>query len=173
MKQIIQSYKTGKMEVVDVPLPACRNNGILIQNTASLISVGTEKRLIDVAKKSLVGKAKARPDLVKQVINKMKKEGFKSTLDKVFTKLEAAGAAESPWRGRPRGGGGGPEPVRRIRPGRRALQALRFYRRERRESRRRDFIRDYCRQDARVACKVPQVGKHGVPGVLAVQRFYF
>ena len=88
MKQIIQSYKTGKMEVVDVPLPACRNNGILIQNTASLISVGTEKRLIDVAKKSLVGKAKARPDLVKQVINKMKKEGFKSTLDKVFTKLE-------------------------------------------------------------------------------------
>jgi predicted dehydrogenase/threonine dehydrogenase-like Zn-dependent dehydrogenase len=88
MKQIIQSYKTGKMEVVDVPLPACRNNGILIQNTASLISVGTEKRLIDVAKKSLLGKAKARPDLVKQVLNKMKKEGFKSTLDKVFTKLE-------------------------------------------------------------------------------------
>jgi len=88
MKQIIQSYKTGKMEVVEVPVPACRNNGILIQTTASLISVGTEKMLITVAKKSLIGKAKARPDLVKQVMNKIKKEGLRPTLDKVFTKLE-------------------------------------------------------------------------------------
>ena len=88
MKQIIQSYKTGKMEVVDVPVPACGNNGILIRTRVSLISVGTEKMLIDVAKKSLIGKAKARPDLVKQVINKIKKEGFKTTLNKVFTKLE-------------------------------------------------------------------------------------
>ncbi|MCB9211863.1 MAG: bi-domain-containing oxidoreductase [Ignavibacteriales bacterium] len=89
MKQFIQSYKTGKMEVVEVPMPSCGSNGILVQTTASLISAGTEKMLIDIAKKSLVGKAKARPDLVKQVLNKMKKEGVKTTLEKVFNKLES------------------------------------------------------------------------------------
>lgn len=76
------------MEVVNVPIPACRDNGILVQTIVSLISAGTEKMLIDVAKKSLIGKAKARPDLVKQVLNKIKKEGIKPTLNKVFTKLE-------------------------------------------------------------------------------------
>lgn len=77
------------MEVVEVPMPSCGSNGILVQTTASLISAGTEKMLIDIAKKSLVGKAKARPDLVKQVLNKMKKEGVKTTLEKVFNKLES------------------------------------------------------------------------------------
>jgi hypothetical protein len=44
--------------------------------------------IVDIAKKSLLEKAKARPDLVKQVIDKMKKEGIKNTLEKVFTKLD-------------------------------------------------------------------------------------
>lgn len=88
MKQIIQSYKTGEMEVVEVPLPACGDQGILVQTSVSLISAGTEKMLVDLAKKSLLGKAKARPDLVKQVLSKMKKEGFKATLNKVFSKLD-------------------------------------------------------------------------------------
>lgn len=88
MKQIIQSYKTGKLEMADVSMPACGSNGILVQTTASLISAGTEKMLIDIAKKSLVGKAKARPDLVRQVVNKMRKEGVMTTLEKVFSKLD-------------------------------------------------------------------------------------
>ncbi len=88
MKQIIQSYKTGKMEVVDVPIPTCNDSGVLIKTESSLISAGTEKMLIDIAKKSMLGKAKARPDLVKQVLNKMKKEGIKNTLEKVQAKLE-------------------------------------------------------------------------------------
>ncbi|MBC8484507.1 MAG: bi-domain-containing oxidoreductase [Bacteroidetes bacterium] len=88
MKQIIQSYKTGKMEVVEVPVPSCGNNGVLEKTGASLISAGTEKMLIDIAGKSLIGKAKARPDLVKQVLNKVKKEGLKTTIQKVMTKLE-------------------------------------------------------------------------------------
>lgn len=88
MKQIIQSYNTGKMEVVEVPVPNCGDNGVLVKTGASLISAGTEKLLIDIARKSLVGKAKARPDLVKQVLNKVKKEGLKTTLQKVMTKLE-------------------------------------------------------------------------------------
>jgi len=88
MKQLIQSYKTGELGLFDVPAPVCGKNGILIQTTASLVSAGTEKMIVDIAKKSLLGKARARPDLVKQVIDKMKKEGIKNTLEKVFNKLD-------------------------------------------------------------------------------------
>lgn len=88
MKQLIQSYKTGELGLFDVPPPICGRDGILITTTASLVSAGTEKMIVDIAKKSLVGKAKARPDLVMQVINKMKQEGVKNTLEKVFNKLD-------------------------------------------------------------------------------------
>lgn len=76
------------MELVEVPVPSCGNNGVLVQTSYSLISAGTEKMLIDLARKSIIGKAKARPDLVKQVLNKIKKEGFFPTVQKVMTKLE-------------------------------------------------------------------------------------
>ena len=88
MKQLIQSYKTGELGLFDVPPPALDENGILVATTASLVSAGTEKMIVDIAKKSLLGKAKARPDLVKQVVQKMKQEGIKNTLEKVFTKLD-------------------------------------------------------------------------------------
>jgi hypothetical protein len=88
MKQIIQNYRTGELGIFEVPPPICEKNGILIQTTASLVSAGTEKMIIEIAKKSLIGKAKARPDLVRQVINKMKQEGIKNTLEKVFNKLD-------------------------------------------------------------------------------------
>lgn len=88
MHQLIQSYKTGELGLFEVPPPPCHNNGILIRTTASLVSAGTEKMIVDIAKKSLLGKAKARPDLVKQVITKMKQEGIKNTLEKVFNKLD-------------------------------------------------------------------------------------
>lgn len=88
MLQIIQSYRTGKMELAEVPVPVCDDNGILVRTACSLISAGTEKMLVDLAKKSLVGKALARPDLVKQAVDKMKKEGVRQTLEKVFTKLD-------------------------------------------------------------------------------------
>ncbi|ALV23678.1 medium chain dehydrogenase/reductase (MDR) / zinc-dependent alcohol dehydrogenase-like family protein [Campylobacter iguaniorum] len=88
MKQLIQSFKTGELGLFDVPAPLCLDNGALVQTTASLVSAGTEKMLVDFAKKSMIQKAKDRPDLVKQVIDKMKKEGVKNTLEKVFTKLD-------------------------------------------------------------------------------------
>jgi len=88
MKQLIQSYRTGKMEVCEVPKPLCKDEGIVIQTEASVVSAGTEKMIIDLAKKSLVGKAKARPELVKQVIDKMKQEGIIQTVQKVFNKLD-------------------------------------------------------------------------------------
>ncbi len=88
MKQLIQSYRTGEMELAEIPPPVCQENGILVRTAVSLVSAGTEKMLVDLAKKSLMGKAVARPDLVKQVVGKMKKEGVRQTLEKVFTKLD-------------------------------------------------------------------------------------
>ncbi len=89
MKQLIQSFKTGELGLFEVPAPVCQENGALVQTTVSLVSAGTEKMLVDFAKKSLLSKAKDRPDLVKQVVGKMKKEGVKNTLEKVFTKLDS------------------------------------------------------------------------------------
>jgi predicted dehydrogenase/threonine dehydrogenase-like Zn-dependent dehydrogenase len=88
MKQLIQSFKTGELGLFDVPSPLCEKNGALVQTTVSLVSAGTEKMLVNFAKKSMLAKAKDRPDLVKQVVDKMKKEGVKNTLEKVFTKLD-------------------------------------------------------------------------------------
>ncbi len=88
MKQLIQSFKTGELGLFDVPAPICQENGALVETTVSLVSAGTEKMLVDFAKKSMLSKAKDRPDLVKQVVDKMKKEGIRNTLEKVFTKLD-------------------------------------------------------------------------------------
>ena len=89
MKQLIQSFKTGELGLFDVPAPICYENGALVETAVSLVSAGTEKMLVDFAKKSILAKAKDRPDLVKQVVGKMKKEGVKNTLEKVFTKLDS------------------------------------------------------------------------------------
>lgn len=88
MKQIIQSYKTGEMKLDEVPKPQVGPGMVLVETKASLVSAGTEKMLVDLAKKSLLGKAKARPDLVKKVIATAKKEGFKNTFNKVCSKLD-------------------------------------------------------------------------------------
>ena len=88
MKQLVQNYRTGELGIYEVPPPICKDEGVLIRTTASLVSAGTEKMIVDLAKKSLLGKAMARPDLVKQVFNKMQKEGIKNTLEKVLTKLD-------------------------------------------------------------------------------------
>ena len=89
MKQLIQNFKTGELYIDDLDIPAISKGMVLVQNKFSLISAGTEKSTVDVAKASLLNKAKKRPDLVKQVIANYKKEGFAATLQKVRTKLES------------------------------------------------------------------------------------
>lgn len=88
MKQIIQSYKNGKIFLAEVPVPACKAGGLLVQNVASLISVGTEKLMIEMGQKSLLGKARARPDLVRQAWAKAKKEGFISVFKEAMNRLD-------------------------------------------------------------------------------------
>lgn len=89
MKQVVQSFKTGVMEVKEVPLPQLQSKYVLVENATSLISAGTERGTVKVAKASLIEKARQRPDLVKQVLQNMKKEGVKATFDKVKSKLDS------------------------------------------------------------------------------------
>ena len=88
MKQIIQSYKNGKISLAEVPEPTCKAGGVLVENKASLISVGTEKLMIEMGRKSLLGKAKARPDLVRQAWDKAKKEGFLTVYREAMRRLD-------------------------------------------------------------------------------------
>lgn len=89
MKQLSQNLRTGKLSVDDVPAPAVQPGWVLVQTAYSLISAGTERSRVETGKKSLLGKALARPDQVRQVLNSMKTTGLKTTLEKVRTKLEA------------------------------------------------------------------------------------
>jgi hypothetical protein len=80
MKQVLQNMRDGKTTVVEVPAPTPRPGQALVKVTASLVSAGTERMLVEFGEKSLVGKARSRPDLVRQVMDKMKREGVLPTL---------------------------------------------------------------------------------------------
>jgi len=88
MLQIIQYQKTGEIFVDEVPAPKLGSGGVLVKNYFSLISAGTERISIETAKSSLIGKARTRPDLVKQVIENVRKEGIIETYKKVKTRLD-------------------------------------------------------------------------------------
>lgn len=88
MKQIIQSYRNGKVDLTEVPEPACKAGGLLVRTAASLISPGTEKLMIEMGRKSLLGKARARPDLVRLAWAKARKEGFLSVFQEALHRLD-------------------------------------------------------------------------------------
>lgn len=88
MKQVIQSFRTGRLSVADVPVPVLRPPGILVRNVVSLISAGTERMIVDFAEKNLLEKARARPDLVRQVLDKAQREGILSTVESVRNRLD-------------------------------------------------------------------------------------
>lgn len=87
MKQIIQSFKTGETILEEVPVPVVKRGNILVKTTRSLVSLGTERMLVEFGKSNLISKAKQQPDKVKQVLDKIKSEGLLPTLETVFNKL--------------------------------------------------------------------------------------
>lgn len=89
MKQVIQNFRSGVLKVDDVPETMVKRGGVLVRNVTSLISAGTEKMAVDLAQRSLVGKAKERPDLVKQVLGKLRRDGLMNTLNTVKARLDA------------------------------------------------------------------------------------
>jgi len=88
VKQVLQNLKTGTVELADVSIPLCQPGHLLIATRCSLISVGTERMVIEFARKNLLEKARARPDLVRQVLDKAQREGMLTTLESVRSRLD-------------------------------------------------------------------------------------
>jgi threonine dehydrogenase-like Zn-dependent dehydrogenase len=88
MKQIIQDLKKGYTILEEVPTPLIRKGQVLIQTHRSLVSLGTEKMLVEFGKGNLISKARQQPEKVKQVLDKIKTEGLLPTLEAVFNKLD-------------------------------------------------------------------------------------
>lgn len=88
MKQIIQSFKTGNTTLEDIPTPIVSKGSLLIRTTHSLVSLGTERMLVEFGKANLIQKARQQPDKVKMVLDKVRSEGLLPTLEAVFNKLE-------------------------------------------------------------------------------------
>ncbi|MEL7154851.1 MAG: zinc-binding alcohol dehydrogenase, partial [Pseudomonadota bacterium] len=88
MKQIIQSLKDGTVELADVPAPLCGPCEVLIRTRRSLISVGTERMLLEFGKANWINKARQQPDKVRQTLEKVKTDGLAATVDAVRAKLD-------------------------------------------------------------------------------------
>jgi len=88
MKQIIQNLKTGNTVLEEVPMPQIKAGSVLIKTTNSLVSLGTERMLVDFGKANYIEKAKQQPEKVKQVMDKIKTDGLLSTVDAVRSKLD-------------------------------------------------------------------------------------
>ena len=80
--------KSGKATVENVPVPTPRKGQALVKVEASLVSAGTERMVVEFAEKSLIGKARSRPDLVRQVIDKARREGLVHTAQAAFNRLD-------------------------------------------------------------------------------------
>ena len=87
MKQIIQDLKSGATILEEVPAPMVKSGYVLIKTTRSLVSLGTERMLVEFGKANLIDKARQQPDRVKQVLDKIKTDGLQPTLEAVFNKL--------------------------------------------------------------------------------------
>ena len=89
MKQVAQNYRTGELAMLEVATPLCRPGGVLVRTEYSLVSAGTERMKVDESKMSLLGKARARPDQVRKVLDSISQQGLRATYQKVANRLDA------------------------------------------------------------------------------------
>ncbi|HEV2829021.1 MAG TPA: bi-domain-containing oxidoreductase [Pyrinomonadaceae bacterium] len=92
MKQLLQNLRTGEATVAEVPVPTVQPGRILVRTAASLISAGTERALAELGQKTLLGKARERPELIGKVWEKVKTEGISQALEGVRDKLDQSHA---------------------------------------------------------------------------------
>ena len=88
MLQIIQNLQTGTTSLIEVPCPLPQKGQILIKSHFSLMSLGTERMLVEFGKASWIDKAKQQPDKVKQVLQKIKTDGLGPTIEVIKRKLD-------------------------------------------------------------------------------------
>jgi len=88
MKQIIQDLKAGATILEEVPVPQVRSGHILVRTHRTLVSLGTERMLVNFGKASYINKARQQPEKVKQVLQKVKSDGLKPTVEAVMRKLD-------------------------------------------------------------------------------------
>ena len=88
MKQILQHLRTGEIELAEVPCPLVRPSHLLVHTSVSLISPGTERMLVEFGQAGLIGKARAQPERVRQVLAKIRTDGVMPTLEAVFSRLD-------------------------------------------------------------------------------------
>jgi polar amino acid transport system substrate-binding protein len=88
MLQILQNNKTGEVTLEEIAVPKVRSGCLLVKNAFSVLSLGTERMKVSVGKKSLIGKAKERPDQVKQVLDHVKRAGLIDTYKRVMNRLD-------------------------------------------------------------------------------------
>jgi len=88
LKQILQSLKNGATEIAEVPCPAVKRGHLLIRSSRTLVSVGTERMLVEFGKAGWIEKARQQPDKVRMVLDKIKTDGLMPTLEAVFNKLD-------------------------------------------------------------------------------------
>ncbi|MGH8835452.1 MAG: bi-domain-containing oxidoreductase [Actinomycetes bacterium] len=89
MKQVAQNYKSGELVVLDAPVPACKPGGVLVRSRYSLISTGTELMKVSEARLSLLGKARARPDQVRKLLDSVAQQGAVATYKKAMNRLDS------------------------------------------------------------------------------------
>ncbi|MFD5556737.1 bi-domain-containing oxidoreductase [Streptomyces sp. NPDC127068] len=89
MKQVVQNYKSGELALLDVPVPGCKPNGVLVRSAYSLISTGTELMKVSEAGMSMLGKARSRPDQVAKVMQSVATNGMSATYRKVINQLDS------------------------------------------------------------------------------------
>lgn len=89
MKQVVQNYRSGELALLDVPVPGCKPDGVLVRSAYSLISTGTELMKVSEAGMSMVGKARSRPDQVAKVMQSVATNGVPATYRKVMGKLDS------------------------------------------------------------------------------------
>ena len=89
MKQIVQNARTGALEIVEVPAPSPGPGQVLVRNHFSVVSSGTEAMSLEFARMTMLGKARSRPDLTRQVLRKLKEEGPLATYRTVMNRLDS------------------------------------------------------------------------------------
>lgn len=88
MKQLVQHLRTGDAQILDVPAPRPGPNDLIVRNRASVISSGTERMVVEFSRQGLLSKARSRPDLARQVMDRVKRDGLLGALTSARTQLD-------------------------------------------------------------------------------------